>query len=239
MTTFTITFPFPPEVLLLAVVALVNFVLAWRIWIGNSTHPNNIFFALAVFMAGWWSLWLVGLWGSSTPSSISLYLRLAFFSATLIPFFFYLFTHFFPYKTTRLSPLAFAALLIATAFILFISLAPNVLLPSEISPQWRFTYPHNFLWHLVFTLYLIALVSLSFRNLVTKYKRADGIWRLRLRQVIIATSVAFVGGALFNLILPIVLRNNWYGWIGPVFTVFMAGYIWYHVFWKTHRKARE
>ena len=78
---------------------------------------------------------------------------------------------------------------------------------------------------------------LSFRNVFLKYRQSDGIWHTRLRQVIIATIVAASGGSIFALIIPIA-NSNILAWAGPLFTVFMAGYIWYNIFWKANRNPK-
>ena len=80
-------------------------------------------------------------------------------------------------------------------------------------------------------------MALSFRNLLMKYKQSVGIWRLRLKQVLIATIVAASGGIVFALIIPI-LYNNTLAWLGPMLTLFMAGYIWYYIFWLPGRPDR-
>src|SRR3989338_6180414 len=96
--TFASTIPW-----ILGFVVLVNLALAWRTWISNRKNPVNIFFALAMFMTAWWVIGILGYRVTSSPQLISFFLRTTFTFPVLIAFFFYLFTYYFPYRTTRVS----------------------------------------------------------------------------------------------------------------------------------------
>jgi len=219
------------QVLVLLIVVFVDFALACRIWISNRKNPINIYFSLAVLMAGLWTFSNLLYRIFSFSLLISLFARLSFFFAALIAVFFFLFTYYFPYLTYKLSKRQFIILCSITCSILFVCIVPDIFIPGHVPAQTRFKPGHNIYWHVVFALYFLGIMGLAFWNMVTKYRKADGIWRLRLRQVIIATIVATIGGSFFNLVLPIVFKCHILNWAGPVFTVFMAGYIWYNVFW--------
>ena len=125
-------------------------------------------------------------------------------------------------------------LLISTLFVLLIIIIPNLFIAKEVAPDNRFKPEISVYWHIVYGTYFIFLLSWAFRNLLLKYRKSDGIWHRRLREVFIATLVAGCGGVIFSVIIPI-LYNDELAWLGSVFTVFMAAYIWYHIFWKSHQ----
>src|SRR3990167_7335389 len=89
--------------------------------------------------------------------------------SALIVFFFYIFTYHFAFKRFFLTKKHYILLFTSTLFILFISTAPGLAVPQQVSPANRFEMENPF-WNIVFTLYYITIVSLAFRNLCTKYR---------------------------------------------------------------------
>ena len=236
-----ISIPVPSASSYPTIVLLISFgvclLLSWRTWVSNRRNPVNIYYAVTMLMLAFWSLSTLGIRLMNTPFSISWAVRLSFFFGALIIFFFYLFTYYFPHKTFTLSKRSVILLLSSTAFILFISTLPNVLVGGFVSPGHRFD-SENFLWNIVFTFYFITLLFLSYRNLFLKYTQSDGIWRKRLREIMIATSAPLLVGVFLALIMPIFYTNR-FEWITALPILFMAMYIWYHIFWKSHRVPKH
>src|SRR3989339_355300 len=231
---FDIYIPISPIVILLVLAVVANFVLAWRVWVSNRKHLVNIYYALAILSAAFWTIGIIFFWLAKSASLISLSLRWNHFWAALIIFFFYFFTYYFPYKTFILKKSYAVIILVATFFILVISVLPNLFIPSVVALAEKFKAPSNLFWHIVCGIYFLGMGIVSFRNLLAKYRRTDGIWRKRLKQVLIATSITYIGGSIFDLIIPIVY-NDILGWVGPLFTLFMAAYIGYYIFWEPNR----
>lgn len=217
---------------------VADLALAWRTWIGNRTHPNNILYALTVLMGALWTVAELGYQALHSFTLISLSLRLILVFPIFIVFFFYLFSYYFPYKLFPL-PRYFIVLLYLTIVLSILSILPNVLVKGEILPENRFTPGNNDIGQIIFSLYILVVVVLAFKNLWYKYKNTHGIWRKRVRQVMIATGVAFIGGIIFALIPTTFSDSYRFEWIGPPFTIFTAGYIWYHIFWKTNRPPKK
>jgi len=228
--------PISPTVLVLSVVFLINLLLAWRVWRSNSKHPVNIFFALAILMAGLWTFGLLVDAFYTGATNVSGFLRFIHFAPIPLVFFFYLFTYYFPYKTFKLSKKQIIVLLFFTALISVIEITPGLMIAREVPRVNTLSPYYNYSLYLIFVSYFIVMAILAFSNLFLKYRKSAGVWRRRLRQVIIATSVAFVGGSLCNLILPFFLnRYILEGYLAPIFTIFTAFYIWYTIFWKPNR----
>lgn len=236
--TVDISFSIPTNTLIIAIstiVFLADLALAWRVWISNRKNPINISFALTALMI---SFWVLSITLSErifmAPSLISLGLRLSYFFATLLIFFFFWFTYFFPYKVIKLPRNLVISLFLLTGLTLVISILPDIFITGSILPPDRFTAARSLFWHLFFAGYFFLMSALSYYNLFSKLKRSSGIWRTRIKQVIIATSVAVIGGSVFSLIIPIV-HSEVLDWVGPLFTLFMVVYIWYNIFWKANR----
>jgi len=238
--TFTITIPGNPIIWILGLVVLVNLALAYRTWIGNPRHPVNILYALAVLMAGLWAFcWLMYYMLFDSPLLLGLLVRFSYLFAALIVFFFYFFSYYFPYKTFKLSLKSFVVLFLITGFVLVISVLPDVFLALRVFPANRFKPEISLFWHIIYAIYFIGFVLLAFRNLFIKYKQySGGIWHKRLKQIMIASSCALIGGMIFSLIIPIIYNDKLI-WLGTIFTLFTAAYIWYHIFWKSKRSIRE
>ncbi len=240
--TISITFTTPPVtlpwvVVIMGVVALMCLALAYRTWIGNTKHPSNIFYAVVSLMIMFWIIALIGIRLAMDPALISLSVRLSYLFGALIVFFFYIFTYHFAFKRFYLTKKQYALLFTVTALILLISIIPGIAVSGQVLPENRFD-PENTFWNIVFTIYYITLVALAFRNLWTKYRNMDGIWRCRLRQIMVATSGPLLAGVIFSLIIPIFFGFA-FEWVTVFCIVFMVVYIWYQIFWKTGRMPKK
>ena len=238
--TLTLKIPVPsnPIEFVLGFMFLVDLIFARRIWISSRKNPINISYALTVFAAGLWTVVLIGVRLFNSPLLISWSVRISYLMGGAIPIFFYLFSHYFPYETKRLVLRHKLLLLLAALFLASISLFPNLMIAGHVLPENRFNPEVSIFWKWIFTCYLVFMTFFGFRNLFLKYKQSNGLWRLRLRQVIIATIVAFIIGISFGMIVPFVYNNS-PTWIGATGTIFMAIYIWYNIFWKASRMPRR
>ncbi len=234
--TVDISFSIPTNTLIIAISAIVflaDLALAWRIWISNRKNPINICFALTALMISFWVLSItLAERVFMDPLAISYAFRASYSSSTLLIFFFFLFTYHFPYKVYKLSRTRIFIILIITSLILVIAVLPNIFVSEYVLPKDRFSPEKSVFWHLFFAGYFFFISILAYYNLFSKLKSSSGIWRTRLKQVIIATSVAVIGGSFFCLIVPIIYSNT-LDWVGPLFTLFMVVYIWYYIFWKS------
>ena len=224
-------------VVIMGIVALMCLALAYRTWIGNTTHPSNIFYAIVSLMIMFWIFSLIGIRLAMDPVLISWSVRLSYLFGALIVFFFYIFTYHFAFKRFFLTKKHYILLFASILFILFISITPGFAVPKQVSPANRFEMENPF-WNIVFTLYYITIVSLAFRNLWTKYRNMDGIWRRRLRQIMIATSAPLLAGVIFSLIIPIFWTME-LEWITVLCVGYMVVYIWYQIFWKTSQGVKK
>lgn len=220
-------------VVIMSTVALMCLALAWRTWIGNTRHPSNIFYAVMALMIVFWILSLISMRLATDPVYISVSTRLSYAFGALIVFFFYIFTYHFAFKQFLFTKKHYLLLFSSILFILFISVVPGVAVPGRVLPENRFNSENTF-WNIVFTIYYITIVFLAFRNLWLKYRNMDGIWRRRLRQLMIATSAPLLAGVIFSLIIPIFATTE-FEWITVLCVGFMVVYIWYQIFWKTGR----
>jgi len=237
---FTLATPsvtLPWIVVIMGIVALMCLALAYRTWIGNTTHPSNIFYAIVSLMIMFWIFSLIGIRLAMDPVLISLSIRMSGIFGALIVFFFYIFTYHFAFKRFYLTKKQYALLFATTALIILISITPGYLVPGRVLPENRFD-SESPLWGIVFTIYYIVIVFLAFRNLWTKYRNMDGIWRSRLRQIMIATSAPLLTGGIFGLILP-TFSTAEFEWITVFCLVFMVVYIWYQIFWKTSQGVKK
>ena len=228
------TLPFPPIFIPIGIVVAMNLALAWRTWIGNKRHPTNIFFALTALMA---ALWTVGVSSFQQPQFQLLngiLVRICYLAASLIALFFFLFSYHLGRPIFTLKRWHILTLVISAIVISVIIIAPNVFLAWPVPPD-RYLKPEiSVFWHVVFAIYFTTVMLLAFYVLFIKSIKMDGFWKKRAKQCFIATIVAFIGGSAFNLWFALI-RDDSLTWVGPIFTVFMAIYIWYHIFWVPGR----
>ena len=232
--------PFSFTEMALGISIVFTFLLALKVWSSNPKHPVNVYYSLATLADALWISSVLLYRTTDSPFLISLGLRFSYILPVFIALFFYLFCYYFPYKTTKFPYKVFLPLLFVSVFVIIVYMLPNVVVKGDILPENRLTPGNNRIGNFIYIFYFLSAMFISFYNLSKKYTQSDGIWRVRLRQVIVATAVAMGGGMTFNLILPIFMNRYIYeGYIGPFFTLFMAAYIWYHIFWKSHRMPKK
>ncbi|HCA67696.1 MAG: hypothetical protein A2249_02815 [Candidatus Jacksonbacteria bacterium RIFOXYA2_FULL_44_7] len=229
------TLPFPPIFIPIGIVVAMNLALAWRTWIGNKRHPTNIFFALTALMAALWTFASIVFHITVlTPLLTGILARIAYIAPILIAFFFFLFSCHLGYQIFPLKRWHVRALIISALIMSVIIILPNVFLAWPVPPD-RYLKPEiSVFWHVVFAIYFTTVMLLAFYVLFIKSIKMDGFWKKRAKQCFIATIVAFIGGSAFNLWFALI-RDDSLTWVGPIFTVFMAIYIWYHIFWVPGR----
>lgn len=86
----------------------------------------------------------------------------------------------------------------------------------------------------VFALWFLFFFVWGFANLWRKLKKASGVHRWQIKNVLFGVLLSFVLGATFNLILPWIHGPQWF-YIGAGSSIFWLGFTTYMVF---NKKAR-
>ena len=190
----------------------LNIGLAALVWLRNPSHRINQTFALAALSVGLWAGSEAFFRVATTSASALLWAKLENVFASLIPLFFFLFTHYFPYQRRKLH--LFEKILMVASWVLLAYL--------ELFSKWFITGivlnppNNNFTSHLYgrtyLALYLCFYVILAYVSLFKKYFYSDGIFRRNIRTVILGTGMLGSLGTFFGIIIPLITGsdNDWF-----------------------------
>ncbi len=221
----------PLKYLILLIIAVCNIAWAFFIWLRNPKDKINIFFGLTIFFCGVWAgLLAINYIFITSPEFASIFNQWAAIATLAIGFNFVIFTYYFPspQKILTVDVIFYLTLLFVISALIWLGLDVGSS-PKKINGVWHYQY-NNAILYLIYSLYLISHFGFGFYNLFTGGIRGQGLSD-RVVAVIIGVLVAVTGGVIFGLVLPYFFDSS-YEWVAPCFTVFMIGYISYHIFIK-------
>ncbi len=214
------------QTILLFITATVNSILSLLVLFGKRDKTNIIYSIFVVFA----SMWAIGLGYFLLDDNLSSALYLANFyyiAAAGIPAFFLYFSYIFLNKDTN----KFVEYIIVAPFLLIslMFLDKNFLITSVFNAGWGKDVVINVCNYLIYSGYFFIMVVLSYYSLFMSYQRNQNVdEKNQLKFIILGTSIGFIFGMVFNLILPY-LGNYKYIYLGPLFSFSMVASIGYSI----------
>lgn len=215
--------------LLLLITASVNSLLSLFVLLGKRDKTNIVYSVFVLFA----SLWAIGLAFFLVEGDLYRSLLIANFyyiSAAGIPAFFLYFSLIFlsneKYEFNYLRPLVIVPYLLLISLFL---IDKNFLIKSVYETSWGKSVVFNNINYIIYSLYFIIFVCLSFLKLFNLYfKNKDKEQKNQLKFIILGTLLGFIFGMVFNLFLPY-LGDYKHIYLGPVFSFFMVVSIAYSI----------
>lgn len=215
------------QVSILFVTASVNSLLSLFVLFGKKSKTNIIYSVFVLFA----SLWATGLAFFILEKDLEFSLYLANFyyiSAAAIPVFFLYFSMVFLEDENR----SYVRPLIVVPFILLTSLFifdKHFLIKEIYLQNWGKNVHFNSLNYLIYSIYFLVFVLLSYFKLFYSFFTTKDLEnKSQLRFIIMGTSVGFIFGMIFNLVLPF-LGDYRHIYLGPAFSFFMVASIAYSI----------
>ena len=138
---------------ILILVAIINLVWGFYIWWINPRNKINILFALMVFSCSVWAATSGIRDGFVTNSELVILMnQLAFLSPSFIVFFFFIFTHYYPYAVR---PFTITSLMQSIAIFAIISVLifSNSIIIGAVKTNGAWVYEFNRIGYLMFSIY--------------------------------------------------------------------------------------
>lgn len=210
------------------IVALGNLILGTYSFLQNKKNKVNRTFAYLSYSVVAWCLTMVIYRAAADASSSILTAKFLYASAAFTAYWFLLFTFVFPLKQNGLKNIY--KILIALPFVLMVlsSLMPdwiigNVILKTGQEKQIIFGQVY---WLYVF--YIPIYFSWGFFNLIKKYLKVSGLYKMQVRYIFIGSFTAAFLGMITNLTLPTfgIFALNW---LGQILTIIFIGFITYAI----------
>lgn len=217
--------------LTLLIAGIINLIMSILVFSRGVKHNKiNLYFSLLTFFNFTWALGLF-----LGRSVIDLDLSLFFERSTSISAMgifislLYFFVH-FPYRIKKIN-LIQKIFIWVPAIIFGIIIYTKFFIVSIVSAYSVYEYIvyYNKPMYLLHSMYLFFIIFLAFYFLWQKYKIAEGVFKKSIKLLLITIIIGIIFGIFFDMIL-IFFENFKYTWAGPIFTVFMNGYVFYLIF---------
>lgn len=213
--------------ILLFIVSLITAYLSLFILRGKKDYSSKVF-ALFIFAVGMWAFGVSFFNIVSTIESTEIFARFYYTAAAAIPIFFLLFSFSFPGEAPSLKKVQIMAGFAFLAMALFINLFPDFII-NKINLGNPKTVELNLLTYYIFFAYFVITLIIAYIRLIHSHlKEKDPETKTQLRILILGTVIPYIGGMVFNLILPLFTYD--YIWIGPLFGMIVVLVVFYAVY---------
>jgi len=210
---------------LLIALALANTFLGILVLIKGVRARVGRFFLPVVVAVVLWILAMV-YYRNATPASVTLWCRLLYASAALIPSTFIIFSSILPNR--RFNKKLFLSVILACLFILLLHLHPSWLIITAskvVGGENSIQFGPLFF---IYAIYIVGLFAGSYYYLLKSYKEYSGSARLQLKYVFFGSLISSNTAFVTNLFLPWV-GNFSLNWLGQIMTIFWLGFITYAI----------
>lgn len=93
---------------------------------------------------------------------------------------------------------------------------------------------HQKATYIIYSLYFLLITFWAVYNLFIKYKHSEGTLNKQVKLLLITIVVGLIFASYVDLILCY-FSNFYYIWIGPIFTLFINGVVFYLIFLNKKR----
>lgn len=218
------------EIVLLFIAAVFNATFSYIVLRGARTLTTTLFSVVALAVA-LWSLNLAFFLLSGDLIFSVVYANAYYIAAAAIPItFFYFCRYFLDYRKPHLYDFAYSLPFLALVGAFTVN---QSFLVKEVF--WVSTYQKSVTLDLfnykIYSAYFLFYVFAAYVYLLRSYRQAreDSKGRRQIALILGGTSIAYVLGMVFNLLLP-AIGNYQYIWIGPIFSLIMVGSMAYAIF---------
>jgi signal transduction histidine kinase len=211
--------------IIIFVVGFISFVYGLIVYSQNPKDRSSLFFFFLVLSVTFWSFSMVVFRSVETDSS--LWARLLYAAASLIPLFFLFFSFSFPKKEKKVK-MPNEVLLVCLSFLMFFaSMIPGALIEGiNLVEYGENKIIFNSFSYAVYIIYFSIYFILAYFILFKKYFSSKGILREQIRYIMFGTLATVSIGTVTNLLMPFfgLFYLNWLGQISVVFMVISVAY---------------
>jgi len=201
--------------LVLYLVAFLNLLLGLFIIKKNRRSKINLYFGSLCIVGCIWTLSMSLLYTLNNLAVLDWIIRLMVVTSTLMFLLYFLFALQYPYPTPVRKPWLIPVLpviLIVLGLLGFLPVEKLYFFNGRLVEQTIFGN------YLIFAIYYIVYLFLTFYVLFKKFFASEGIQRLQLKYILISSGVTFAIMTFFSVILPLI--NGYFtDWFSPIFTL--------------------
>jgi len=215
------------KIISILIIALLNIFLG--LWVYNRNRQNlaNINYGALCVSGGLWAIAIGLIYFADNNQLLQYALKGTYIFALLPPLFYLLFAYYYPYKLWNYHPLLLK-IIIAIPLILEILFISGVLnLQTAVLVNGVLKQDVFFKDFLIFTIYFLGYIVWALVVLFKKFNHDIGLYKIRVKYLLIATISTFIIIGVTSIILPL-LNNFTYDNLGPFFILIhfvVAGYL--------------
>lgn len=188
---------------------------------------NNKLFALVALAVVIWIILMILYRLSNNISTLLVYAKSLYISATLIPVIFLIFVNRFS-SNKNYGLIELLSILYLSILILLTIFTPHIISSVAIrdSLEHKIIFGNLFLHYVMF---LVIVFNLSFYKLTVEYRKSKGVHKKQVLFIILGTTLSTYPAFITNLIMP------WIGifvlnWLGQIATIFLTIFTTYAIF---------
>ncbi len=214
----------------LLLTSLASFLLGFLVLFENrNSYLNKLFFLLTV-SAGIWSLGLFIIHGPvMLPESEMLGARMAFVGASLLPVCFLFLTLVFPSVNKKPHPLVNGVLTLLGLFFVYLSVGTDLIVNEIVKTSLLGVEVVYGSFYYFFGAFFLGGMIGGFSILLRKYFEASGVEKKQLKWFLIGSVLAFTGGVVTNLFIPLVIQETPFSALGGLFLLFLIFPVFYSI----------
>lgn len=213
--------------ILLFIVSLITAYLSLFIIRGKKDYSSKVF-SLFILAVGMWAFGISFFYIVGTVELTAIFAKFYYTAAAAIPIFFLLFSFSFPREAISLKRVQVISAFLLGMMALCIAVFPNFII-EEIRLGETKTVVLNLVTYYTFFAYFVVILITAYLRLIHSYaKEKDVEVKTQLKILILGTIVPYIGGMIFNLVLP--LFTYGYIWVGPLFGMIVVLVVLYAVY---------
>lgn len=213
--------------ILLFTVSLITAYLSLFLIRGKKDY-SSIVFAVFMLFVGMWAFGVSYFYLADNVRTAELYAKFYYISAAAIPTFFLLFSFSFPKKSSILRNIEIISGFILVGLSACIAFYPHFIIQT-ISLGDPKSVVLDKASYTIYFVYFILILATAYIRLIYAYKKeSDPEVKVQSKILILGTIFPYIGGMIFNLILPIFTYAH--VWIGPLFGMVVVLVVLYAVY---------
>ncbi len=213
-------FYFNPVFIISSIVTIFVFLLGVIVYLNNSRNITNRLFFLLTLSATAWGFFELIQFRSYSEKVILIIQRFGFAAAAVLATFLLYFCYYFPKKITEIKRIHVLISVAITGFIVIISLFTPYVVEKTNVLQGNFSESIYGTGYYIFSAYFLIYLFLGIRFIYSKMKYLTEIEAKQSTFILIGIVISSFIAVTTNLILPLMVGNNYYSQFGPATLIF-------------------
>jgi signal transduction histidine kinase len=213
--------------ILLFIVSLITAYLSLFIIRGKKDYSSKVF-SLFILAVGMWAFGVSFFYIAGTVELTAIFAKFYYTAAAAIPIFFLLFSFSFPNNAPSLKKVQLASITLLGTMALSIIFVTNFIIKDIHIGEPKMVQLHLPTYYTFFAYFVLILITAYLRLIRTYTKEKDAEVKTQLKILILGTIIPYIGGMVFNLVLPLFTYD--YIWVGPLFGMIVVLVVLYAVY---------